>query len=185
MLNLLQTRNLTTMFRIFDATGNNAVSWSDYETLLRRFGERVGLPSDSREMAELRERFLRDWQELRSLADTTHDGKVGLQEWLQYHDRALGTEEGYKIAVSSVAELMIALADDDGDGVISQENYRGLLGAFGLGGSRADEAFAKLDRNASGRISSDELMKAVDEFVGSDDPSAAGHWLWGDPQGTA
>jgi len=111
MLNGLQTRNLTTMFRIFDASGNNVISWADYETLLHRFADRVGIEPDSADFNELRERYHRDWQELRHEADAGLDGTVGLNEWLRYHDRAISTPEGYDIAVTAVAEMMIALAD--------------------------------------------------------------------------
>ena len=81
----------------------------------------------------------------------------------------------FRPATVAVADL----CDDDGDGLIGPREFRTLLSAFGTAYDDVDEAFDRLDRAGRGVLTVDELIVAARQYYVSDDPSAAGNWLFG------
>ncbi|MEU7746991.1 hypothetical protein [Nonomuraea sp. NPDC049158] len=81
----------------------------------------------------------------------------------------------FRPATAAVADL----CDDDGDGLIGPREFRTLLSAFGTAYDDVDEAFDRLDRAGRGVLTVDELIVAARQYYVSDDPSAAGNWLFG------
>jgi Ca2+-binding EF-hand superfamily protein len=64
---------------------------------------------------------------------------------------------------ADVAQQVIAAADTDGDGSLSQAEVEKALGQGGASVSDAfSQAFGKLDANGDGKLSADELASAID-----------------------
>lgn len=181
MLHARQERNLDALFDIFDRNDDGKLEWSDYQSVIDGFAHELGMPAASEPHQLLTGAFAADWEHLRSVADADRDGAVSRAEFLTHHDRMFQTDEGYRVAVKAIAELMVGLCDRDHDGALDASDYDLLLRAFRLDLSRGPEAFAKIDRNGDRRITVDELLQAVHEFFRSDDAAAPGQWLFGGP----
>lgn len=181
MLHELQKRNHTNMFHAIDRNGDGVLSWDDHQLILDRFAQATGLSTDSAEYDALRGAIAQNWDELKRHADLDKDDVVDLDEWLAHNDRMLSTKEGYQIAITAIAEMMLGLADDDRDGRLTLANWTMLLGIYGVEARHAGQSFGRVDLDRDGVVTMDELMKAVTQFVLSPNPNDPGHWLLGPP----
>lgn len=181
MASTLQTRNFGALFRIMDANRDGVIDWADYEAMLTRFSKEFGLQPASEGYLALKQLMEGDFHALLQNADKDDDGTVDPKEFLDYHDKMVATEEGYKAAVQGFADLIIGFGDADQDGFLSAEDYTVMLRALNVDGSSASQAFAKLDANGDGKISTDELTSAIGQYMRSSNPDDAGHWLFGAP----
>ena len=73
----------------------------------------------------------------------------------------------------------LSVFDTDHNGYISLNEYLDLFIGLRIEVRFAPMSFAKLDLNQDGQISKNELVKSVEEFLKSNDPSASGNWLFG------
>ena len=181
MANALQTRNFTALFRIMDANRDGKIDWADYETMLKSFSKTFGLPVGSEGYVAFEKSLKDDFHNLLKNADKNADDIITTEEFVDYHDKAVSTEEGYKMAVSAFADLIIGFGDADQDGVLSANDYKTMLRAMNVDESNATEAFEKLDRNSYGKISTEELTMAIGQYMKSSNPDDPGHWLFGAP----
>jgi Ca2+-binding EF-hand superfamily protein len=169
------------MFHAIDRNEDGVLSWDDHQLILDRFAAATHLSADSAEYQALRGAIARNWEELKVHADLDRDDVVDLEEWLAHNDRMLGTKEGYEIAISSISNMLLGLADDDRDGKLTLANWTMLLGVYGADAQRAQQSFARVDLDGDGIVTVSELMQAVEQFVGSSNPDDPGHWLLGPP----
>ncbi len=181
MLHDRQQRNLEALFQVFDMDRDGRLVWADYQAVIDGFARELRMPASSPPYTQLRAAFQADWEHLLAAADGDRDGAVDRREFLAHHDRMFTTDEGYRVAVKAIAELMVGLCDRDHDGALDSGDYLLLLRAFGLDAARGPAAFTRLDRDADGRVTVGELLQAVDEFFRSSDADAPGHWLFDGP----
>jgi Ca2+-binding EF-hand superfamily protein len=181
MFHELQKRNQSSFFRMIDFNKDGVITWADHEAILDRFAAATKMSKGSPEFTALRGAIERNWDELKKHADLDKDDAVGLDEWIAHHERMMATPEGYRIAIAAISEMLLGLADDDRDGKLTPANYVMLLGVYGVGADKATQAFAKMDVDRDGKVSTEELMNAVEQFVKSANPNDPGHWLIGPP----
>ena len=62
---------------------------------------------------------------------------------------------------------------------MSQQEYVANLRGFNADEAAATEAFRRLDRNADGYLTHEEISQGVEEFYYSEDPESPGNWLIG------
>lgn len=160
------------------------LSFGDYELaatrVLRAFRHRPG----GREHRRLLSCLRKLWR-----VHTAHAGAGG--EVLDREAFAAGVARALRrerralvAAVNSVCCALVDLADADGDGVISEREYRVLLSAVFRLASEHDlrTAYRALDRDSSGTLEHNEVHVAFVEFFTSTDPHAPGNWLLGAPR---
>jgi len=181
MANALQTRNFGALFKMMDANRDGVIDWNDYELMLDRFSTLFSLPPSSEGYLALKQLMESDFQALLTNADKNLDGTVDPKEFLDYHDKMVATEEGYRIAVQSFADLIIGFGDADQDGFLSKDDYAIMLRALNVDNASAGQAFAKLDANGDGKISAQELTTAIGQYMRSSNVDDPGHWLFGAP----
>jgi Ca2+-binding EF-hand superfamily protein len=179
MLTDLQKRKLTSWFNLCDLDKNGALEARDYERLIDNVARERGFAAGSAGYDQIRAGYMRGWQQVERFADAATPGKVGLAQFLDSHDEMLSDRKLFDALILGVAESIIKLSDQDGDGRLSEREYTSNMGAYGLDAAHARAAFARLDRDADGYIGKDELLKDVEEFYYSDDPAAPGNWLVG------
>ena len=179
MLSDFQKRKLTSWFNLCDLDKDGVLDARDYERLIDNVARERGFAKGSAEYEKIQAGYMRGWQQVERFADKATPGKVGLAQFLDSHDEMLSDRKLFDALILGVAESIIKLSDQDGDGKLSEHEYTTNMGAYGLDAGHAKEAFHKLDRDADGFIGKDELLKDVEEFYYSNDPAAPGNWLVG------
>ncbi|MGH9385168.1 MAG: EF-hand domain-containing protein [Vicinamibacterales bacterium] len=180
MLTPLQTRKLTRLFVVLDADRDNALERSDYDEIVANLAKIRGWSRGSAEYAVLEALYIRIWEELKRLADTSGDGRVGLREFLDFHDLMLGTSALHEQITLATVDLLFQAFDRDQDGYVSLDDFRMFFAAYRIRDRAvADEAFRKLDVERRGRISRTDATDRVQEFYFSDSFDAPGNWLFG------
>lgn len=173
MLDSVIQRKTAVLFRMFDSNGDGFWDESDFEQWFERVARSRGKELDSPEMQELSQVYMQIWEGLKG-ADTDGDGRVSLEEALEYQERYITPE-----AVAGFAQVVFPVLDADGDGEIGPDEYRAYLESGFHEPPPADDLFPLLDRNGDGRISRSEFEQLYQEFFLSTDPEAPGSSLWG------
>jgi len=102
-----------------------------------------------------------DIEEARGLVfasmDQDESGKLDLDEWMgwDYGFRALAEETGKVAAYETALEVMFAVSDYDGDGLISQTEHR----------KNSQAGFIRADLNNDSILSSDEFLNGFTILV--------------------
>jgi Ca2+-binding EF-hand superfamily protein len=179
MLTRLQEKKLGHLFRAFDADSNGFIEKADYTALVNNLAKIREFSQDSADYAKLEGLVLQSWEELRSFADTDHDGRIGIEEWYAFHDQFLSSPDAFQIFYHRTAEFMFALIDRDGDGKIDVNDHLDYLRAVRVElGPWAQENFRQADTNGDGRLDYDEIAVVLRDFYYSDDSSIpASNWL--------
>jgi juvenile hormone diol kinase len=178
MLTELQKRKLTVLFHHHDMDNDGFLGKADYEQFAKRFCEIQNYPPGSPEYEAMYTQNMAVWEHVRQVADKDKDDRVSLEEFLESYDVTLSDENLYNQLVTEYGKSVLALWDRDGDGRLSGVEYVALFECYGLAEEAAKEAFRHLDRDGSGYLTIDQLMKNAKEFYG-DDPNAPGNWTLG------
>lgn len=180
MLTDLQKKKLGRLFAVLDADHNNQLERSDYINVVSNVAAMHDWKQDSPQYATAERLYLAIWDQLKMLADQNGDGKVTLEEFLDFHSQMLSTPAMYRQITGGTVDLLFDAFDRDKDGTLSQQDYRDFLQGYGIRDTgAADEAFKKLDLGGKGRIAKADVTSRVQEFYFSDDAGAAGNWLFG------
>lgn len=179
MLTELQTRKLLKLFCMYDGDRNGFLVQKDFEKIATRIATVKNLGSRSPKVVALKERFLRVWKSLVSVADTTGDKKVCFEEWLAYYDEVLGDKERYLKEVQSLMKLIFEVFDENGDGQMSQEEWAELFQVYNVHPAYAPRTFAQLDMNGDGCLSRDEILVMMDDFFCGDDEKSVANSMFG------
>ena len=180
MLTELQRRKLAHLFQWHDQNHDGYLEQADLVNIVNRFTALRGWASDGPEHQQMLPQFLAVWQTLRQVADSNRDDRVSLDEWLvTFQDHFLSTPEGYKAYIDGTANLVRAVADVDGDGALSHDEYGLFFQGYGVDVSHLDTVFAHLDTDGDGVLDVGEVQQRITEFFTSDDPAAPGNWLVG------
>jgi Ca2+-binding EF-hand superfamily protein len=175
----IQDRKLERAYGQLDIDGNGYVERDDIVGLGARLLVGFGESPTSTKGRSIIDRFDALWTTLAAQLDADHDGRILVDEYRQAMTAAFieGTEfdRVFRPAAMAISEL----CDVDGDGVVSAEEFGVAQNAFGTSADDAAAAFGKLDTNGSGTLTVDELVEAARDFYTSDDPDAAGNWLFG------
>jgi Ca2+-binding EF-hand superfamily protein len=119
------------------------------------------------------------WSALSGSLGRDADSRISREEFRSGMTEAFVEGDLYDTVFRPATVAVADLCDDDGDGLIGPREFRTLLSAFGTAYDDVDEAFDRLDRAARGALTVDELVVAACQYYVSDDPSAAGNWLFG------
>ncbi|AOY82506.1 MULTISPECIES: hypothetical protein [Moorena] len=77
------------------------------------------------------------------------------------------------------AGISVWLFDQNGDGVISPEEFYNLLKAWGVSDEELEIACSKLNLKAGNTLSKDQFKDLLEQFHKSDDPDSPGNYLFG------
>ena len=177
MLTSFQVQKLSYEFGLYDANQNGFVEKHDIEIIAKRLVANSPYENTSAEGQKLFAKVMQIWDVLTGGHDEHR--RVPLTEWLKNQELALASPEGYKEANESFAEMFFELFDTDKDGKLSKSEYRNILVAFNVHTDRLDGSFTKMDLNQDGYLTKDEILQLTYEYYYSEDPNAAGNWLYG------
>jgi Ca2+-binding EF-hand superfamily protein len=178
-LTAFQQRKLERMFELLDLNGDGLVDRADFVQRVEAFARLRGWGQGSPELERNLAFALEEWENLRETADTDEDGGVTREEFLRYGDVFLDDRDAVRAYARGDVQLLFDAMDTDGDGRIARDEYRAYLEVHGVDAAGADLFFDHADLDENGRISRREMAHAVEEFLLSQDPDAAGNFLFG------
>lgn len=173
-LSEFQTKKMKHLFKLYDVDNDGTIAVEDYEKRIVAVAKHRGFDEGSDEYKTLKERVIKEWEQLQLFSDTDGDGKVTEFEFLEYVDYTLDNGELWFETAVETAEFIIETCDVDGDGKVSMEEYGIFFKGYNLSDEAIEFAFKKLDWNDDGLITVDEFTKAFDRYGNSDkldDPS--------------
>ena len=174
-----QKRKLARMFAALDVDGDGFLQRSDYTRRVEAVARLKQWTPESPEYARNLRVALQDWDGLRESADADDDERVSFDEFMRYADIFLDDRDAVRSYSRGDTQLLFDAMDADADGKISLEEYRTYLQVCGIDESAAEDFFTYADLDESGRITRDEMGHAMEEFLLSENPRAAGNFLFG------
>jgi predicted esterase/Ca2+-binding EF-hand superfamily protein len=165
-------------FSLLDATGDGYVTRDDYEAFALRLAQAFGQPPGSPAALAVREGYRQLWQALAARADISQDGRISASEFVAWIDD-VGADGRFDDEIAPLARAVIALADDDDDGVLSEQELARLLASCGLSTVHAQDVFAELDQDRNGNVDEVEIVAAVRAFCLQPTAHQRGSWLFG------
>lgn len=178
-LTAFQKRKLARMFAVLDLDRDGYLQRSDYTRRVDAVARMKGWTQESPEYQRNLRFALQDWEGLCESADVDQDGRVSREEFMHYADVFLDDRDAVRSYSRGDAQLLFDAMDTDGDGKISLDEYRAYLDVCGIDASAAKEFFEYADLDESGLITRTEMSHAIEEFLLSENPRAAGNLLFG------
>ncbi|GII94330.1 EF-hand domain-containing protein [Sinosporangium siamense] len=174
-------RKLTRRFDTFDSDGDGFIAREDFELSVARLGREFGLEPETPPLRRLTELSLGLWAHLSTVADADADGRITVREYKKaFADGLLETPDSFDDGYLPFLEAIMAIADEDGDGRLSEDEQVRWTGALmGMPETDAKEVFRRLDHDGNGHITTDDLLEAIREFYFDDHPGSTGSWLLG------
>lgn len=179
MLTELQARKLLKLFCMYDGDHDGTVIRQDFERIADKLAEIKDLRGRSAKCLLLKDKFSQAWKQLVKKADSSHDQKVSLEEWLAYYSNVLADETQYTKEVQSLMTFIFEVFDDNGDGQISQQEWTELFRVYGIHPVYAPIAFQQIDANQDGFISREELTELIDDFFFGDNIDSVANSMFG------
>jgi Ca2+-binding EF-hand superfamily protein len=176
VLSDFRRRKVASGFAELDVNGDGRVEGKDIELLIHNHGEAYGYEPGSTEYEDLARRTRDVWGQLRQF-DADGDGAVSLAEYVAGFDAFLQQRDTFLAGMDRLVDSFFAMADRNGDGLISEEELALHYRAWHHSEAKAREAFRRLDRSRRGGISKADWMLNLEEFYFSEDPEAPGNWL--------
>lgn len=155
------------LFKQMDANGDGTLSEEEFQAVM-------GVTEDG-----FRQRALKKWgnaDEIMKATDLNGDGKVSEEELIKAMEAVGILPENAR----TLAKEMMAKYDEDGDGFITGDKYREVMGAkaedvkqriydkFGT----AEDFFEQCDANKDGLVDEDEFVKCATEDLGISEDAA-------------
>ncbi|WP_061290267.1 EF-hand domain-containing protein [Herbidospora cretacea] len=174
------SRKMHKFFTLLDADGDSVLTFADFTAAAGRAAQAFGWSPSSDQSVAIRQSYAALWTEVYAPMDLDGDAGLDFGEYLAAHQKTiLGLPDGYQ-RVQPVSQAFLQLADTDGDGVISREEYVATMNsAFGLSHEDGHHAFDQLDTEGKGALSFGEVHRAVEGYFCSDNPETYGSALLG------
>jgi Ca2+-binding EF-hand superfamily protein len=175
----LQIEKLDRAFDHIDADRSGEIGREDLLGLGSRVLLGFGESPTSDKGKELIDRFDELWTEIAQHADTDASGSISPAEFRAAMITAYIEGQKFDQTFRPATLAIAAVCDTDADGAVGLPEFQVLLTAFGTADDDAVEAFARLDLDANGRLSVDELVQAAYDYYTGSDPRLPGNHLFG------
>lgn len=178
MLTPLQIKKLSHFFNILDFDKNGSIEADDFEAIGENLAIIRDIDLDTPEYEVVMAMTNGIWDKL---VPYVENGEGTQQQWLQFMTVLLDPKnlETYKQYLNNFVTTIFKMFDINDDGYISQTEYIDLFIGMRIEVRFAPKAFRNLDTNQDGRLSKEEMIISVDQFMRSDNPNASGNWLFG------
>lgn len=169
-----QRHKISNVFHLMDTDHNGVLEESDFAALAERWASyREG--TDRHLVQAL---MMGWWATLLAASDEDADpakGEVSLEGTLRVVDR-LGDMTS---SVEGTAKAMFEIIDENGDDLISAEEYNRLIEVWNGFPIDTDTTFSLLDLNDDGYLTKEEFILLWTQFWVGDNPDEPGTWMFG------
>jgi Ca2+-binding EF-hand superfamily protein len=179
MLSEFRKKKMTRAFETYDVNKNGVLDQDDYDRLAANLARHRGIKEGTPEYASVRATYLAAWSAVQKAANDGQRPTVTLEEWLISREALLRDPSNFVTVVQNVTDAVFKQLDANGDGQISFDEYRSLFKLYDADPAPAEEAFSVLDADHDGFLSRADVTKIVEEYWYSEDPAAAGNWIFG------
>ena len=182
MLTPFQEKKQRHYFKLLDYDRNNFIERDDFQAIAENLCIIQGIELDTIAYRQIEEASEKLWMDVREYIDSNRDDRCSMEEWLKFADEQIVNcdEVWYNNYINAVVVGLFNLFDANNDGLLSDLEYLDIFVSFRIEVRYAARCFTKLDINNDGYINKEELVKAVSEFLRSDNPDDPGNWLFGD-----
>ncbi|WP_017594179.1 EF-hand domain-containing protein [Nocardiopsis potens] len=150
-------------FELWDKNGDGVVDRSDMEQETQRVVQALG-QQNSPKGKRFIDAYLEMWD---GITQAVGKNRISKDDFIRLSDESilsLGDSE-FTQRARPVVEALAAVLDTDGDGQISEPEFRKWLQAIGMSEADPTDVFEQLDRDGSGYLSVDEFADAVQDYV--------------------
>jgi Ca2+-binding EF-hand superfamily protein len=166
-------------FDLWDSNGDDVLTEDEFlrvgHGVLDAFGASEDCSKGNAVMEGIRSVWARHLQGM----DLAEDATISRGEYRLAVERNILGNRGVEAVVVPFWEAILDLADEDGSRAMRVEEFVRVLAAFGVPQEDAEDAFAGIDADRDGSITTDEWLEAVRQFWTSTDPAAPGNTLFG------
>lgn len=171
---------LAVAFDQIDASGNHFITRDDLLAIGFQLCSAFRVDISTAKSTDLFDAMIRFWAELSRVADSPGHVTLDRDEFAAVmRELLLDTPTGFDEFFAPIARAVFALADFDDDGMLAREEFTAVHVILGTPVEDIAPAFAALDLDTDGRLSTDELLSAAKDFYASSDPEAPGNVLFG------
>lgn len=176
----LRVRKYERWFSAADVDGDRAITRQDVVMMSERYVQARGLTPDSPQARQMYDTMNEFWVSVIAPADADKDDRVTSAELTQAFAAAFADRARYPEELAPVADRFFDLADGNGDGAISRNEFTHIFGSTGRAtDAECAEVFNALDLDSSGALSRSEYHKAVAEFFYGNDPNSPANHIFG------
>ena len=182
MISSFQQKKLVYFFQLLDLNRNNLLEINDFSDMVEQVRARLDFEEGSKEHKNIADKATRFFHQLVSDVSPKNQQAISEKEWVKYFEKKLGGKKK-EAALEKYQELifryMFDFFDHNRDGFITKNEYRIFFEIFGADPDYCDKSFSQLDKNGDNKISRYEILAAIEDFLISEDPVAAGNWIFG------
>lgn len=149
-------------FSLYDTDDDGYLTLGDFTERARRMTDAAGEPPESPKAQAVQAGMRNIFEQLAALADVDVEGRLDQEQFIAAFLRASESGEVGRVVWPSIAAT-VALADADGDGVVSRADFTALQRATGFSDAQAEQAFSALDRDGDGRLMVAECQAAMSQ----------------------
>lgn len=176
----VRKRKLEHLFNILDFNKNGLLQPDDFIHVAEKMSDILGFDKDNKDRLQLKFKATRIY--IQMLTDMGKmDVSIDKDEWLGFFNSDLQLDSNAaKRYIFRTAAYIFMLFDQNGDKVISKQEFVDMFTVYQIKLDQSKSAFDKLDTNHDGQISMEEMIKGFEDYFLSPDPDAAGNWIFGD-----
>ncbi|MFE9577151.1 EF-hand domain-containing protein [Nocardia sp. NPDC006044] len=151
----------------------------DVTALAQMWCDTYELPPLSAEWSRIHRQANRMFRDMPGSVDADGTKKVNVEEWVEWGDHP-EFPEFVETAAIPFSMAVFDAADKDRDGKITAPEMMAAQIKGGMSEQETNKAFALLDADGDGFVTTDEYVLASREFWLSDDPAARGNHIAGE-----
>lgn len=156
---------MRTRFATFDIDGDGQVTAEDFEEMAHRVIEEFQVRQGSSEASAILEGARRFFVGLAEATDADESGSISESEFVEGAERRLlNNPDGFDAIARPWAQSVIAIADTDGDGHVSVEEWGRALKAMGAHERGIAKELKAIDRDRDGRVTLEEVTASTIEY---------------------
>lgn len=176
MLSEFRKKKILHVFNtLFDSDKSGSIDKNDLEDIANKIAKVRGFQPGDAKFKEIQDTLQTIWG-LMQRGDVNNDGEVSAKEWIDMCDEY--TKKPDSPWQNACMKFIFDIEDSSKDGSIDAGEFSTIFATFGLSKEEAVQAFNKLSKGKS-NVTWGEFQELWKEYFTSDDPNAAGNFIFG------